>query len=137
MKKLIIVSLIIALATAMLGGCSSTKLSDAFNKDTVETTAKKVVDNLNAGSYDSVCTMFRDDLKTQLTADALKSAVDKTYGKAGAFVKYKNVSIIGQKESGTKNDAAVAVVIAKYEKKNVIFTISFDKDMKLIGLYMK
>ena len=137
MKKLIVISMILVFVTSMLSGCASTKLSDAFNKETVESTSKQVVDYLNAGKYDSVCDMFTDDLKPQLTSDALKSAVEKTYGSAGTFEKYKNVVVIGQKVKATKEDAAVVVIIAKYEKKNVTFTISFNKDMKLIGLYMK
>ncbi len=137
MKKIVVISMILVFVTSMLGGCTSTKLSDAFNKETVESASKQVVEYLNSGKYDSVCDMFTDDLKAQLTSETLKSAVEKTYGSAGAFEKYKDVVVIGQKVKGTKDDAAVAVVIAKYEKKNVTFTISFNKDMKLIGLYMK
>lgn len=137
MKKLTALFLLVVMSAALLNGCSSTKLSDSFDKDTVEKSAKQVIEDLNNGDYDSVVSMFRDDLKEKLTAGSLKDAAAKTYGNAGKFNKYKSVSILGQKVKSTKEDSAVAIVVANYEKQKVDFTISFDTDMKLIGLYMK
>lgn len=127
----------IVIAVGLLSGCSSTKLSDSFNKDTVEKSAKQVIEYLNNADYDSVTNLFRDDLKKDLSADTLKNAVEKTYSNAGKFDDYKSISILGQKIKSTKEDSAVAIVVAKYEKQKVTFTITFDTDMKLIGLYMK
>ncbi|BCJ97993.1 DUF3887 domain-containing protein [Anaerocolumna chitinilytica] len=137
MKKLIVLLLMAAMTTTLLGGCSSTKLSDSFDKDTVEKSAKQVIEYLNNADYQSVTNMFREDLQKDLSADTLKDAVEKTYGSAGKFSEYKSTTILGQKIKSTKEDSAVAIIIAKYEKKKVTFTISFDTDMKLIGLYMK
>lgn len=137
MKKLLSILLLSIVITVLLGGCSSGKLSDEFEKETVESSAKQVIEYLNDADYDSVTNMFQEDLKEQLSADALKDAVDKTYGNAGAFSEYKNIAILGQKIKSTKEDSAVAVVVAKYENQNVTFTINFNTDMKLIGLYMK
>ncbi|MGN6712964.1 DUF3887 domain-containing protein [Anaerocolumna jejuensis] len=137
MKKFTALFLLVVMSTVLLSGCSSTKLSNSFDKDTVEKSAKQVIEALNNGDYDSVTSMFRDDLKEKLTAESLKDAATKTYDNAGKFNKYKSVSILGQKIKSTKEDCAVAIVVANYEKQKVEFTLSFDTDMKLIGLYMK
>ena len=136
MKKLSIIIIVAVMAT-LLSGCGSTKLADSFDKDNVESASKQVVSYLNAADYDSVCSMLREDLQKVLPPEDLKSAVEKTYGNAGSFVDYKNVVIIGQKVKSTKEDSAMAIVVAKYENQNVTFTLSFDTDMKLIGIYMK
>lgn len=137
MKKIISVLFISLFATLLLGGCSSGKLSDAFDKETVEKSAKQVIEYMNNAEYDKVTTMFQEDLQEQLSADVLKDAVDKTYSDAGEFKEYKNTAVLGQKVKTTKEDSAIAVVVAKYENQNVTFTISFNTDMELIGLYMK
>lgn len=137
MKKFFVVLTMIAGVSLMLTGCSSMKLSDDFDKDTVEKTAKQVIEYLNSGDYDKIFDMSGDVLKNGITEDELSQAVDKTFGDAGAFEEFKNVSIIGQKIKPSDEDAALAILVAKYENQKVTFTLSFDTDMKLIGLYMK
>lgn len=137
MKKILAIIMIIIGMTAILSGCAGAKLSDSFKKDKVEKSSKQVIKDLNDKKYDSVVHMFPEDLQKDLTAEKLELAVNKTYGEAGSFVEYKNIAIIGQKLKNTGEDTAIAIVVAKYKKKNVTFTISFNTDMKLIGLYMK
>ncbi len=137
MKKLSTVIITIFVIVGLLSGCASTKLANSFDKDTVVKVSKQVISYLNVGDYASACGMLQEDLQDDLTQDQLKEAVKKTYGDAGKFIKYKNATIIGQKNKTLKEDSAVAVIVAKYEKKKVIFTISFNKDMKMISLYMR
>lgn len=137
MRKITAVIMIVVGMAALLCGCASTKLSASFNKDDVEASAKQVIKYLNDKDYDSVTKMFQKDLQKQLSADNLEAAVNKTYGEAGAFKEFKNIAILGQKVKSTGEDAALVIVVAKYEKQKVTFTISFNTDMKLIGLYMK
>lgn len=134
MKKIMmLISGVIILA--MLGACNSTKLAASFDKETLESSAKQVIDYLNSEEFDSVNAMVREDCKEYLSGDILADAVDKTYGKAGSFVEYKNINIIGQKDK--KADYAIVIVKSKYEKQNVIFTISFDSNLEVIGIFMK
>lgn len=134
MKKIMILIAGIILI-GMFGACNSTKLAASFDKETVEASAKQVIEYLNSGDYDSVNAMLREDCKKILTNDILSDAVDQVYGKAGSFAEYTKINIIGQKDKNV--DYAVAIVKAKYEKKNVIFTISFDQNLEVVGIYMK
>lgn len=137
MKKIAVIIMIVVGTAAILCGCASTKLADSFNKDDVEASAKQTIEYLNNKDYDSVNKMLREDLQKQLTIDKIEDAVDKTYGDAGAFKEYKSIAVLGQKVKSTGEDAALAIVVAKYENKKVTFTLSFNTDLKLIGLYMK
>ena len=134
MKKTIMIILGIFVAF-IFSGCNSTKLADSFDKATVKASAKQVIDYMNSGDFDSVNALVREDGKEILTSDVLSDAVQKTYGKAGSFVEYKAVNIIGQKDKDM--NYAIALVQAKYEKKTVTFTISFDSNMAVVGIYMK
>lgn len=137
MKKLTALFMFIIGITSLLSGCSSNKLADDFDKDTVEKSAKQVIEYMNAKDYESVVNMFSTELQKQLTADTLKENADKYYDAAGVFEKYKNVAIIGQKLKSTKEDTAIAIIVAKYKNQNITYTVSFDTNMKVIGLYMK
>lgn len=134
MKRIILLILVIFIV-GMFSACNSTKLADTFNKDTVKTTAKQVIEYMNSGDFDKVNAMVREDYQIILTSDVLSEAVEKTYGKAGSFVKYEVINIVGTKDKDT--EYAIALVQAKYKKQNVTFTISFDSNLDVIGIYMK
>ncbi|MCK8058156.1 MULTISPECIES: DUF3887 domain-containing protein [unclassified Fusibacter] len=135
MNKMVIMIIIVTLTFALLTACTSTELSSDFDSAVVESSAQGVVDALNAKDYDSVVAMLREDLQDRLNAQKIADAVEMTYGDAGEFTAINKTTVIGQKKED--EDFAVAIIEAKYENKKVIFTLSYDKNMKLIGLYMK
>jgi hypothetical protein len=134
MKKLIL-SIISMLIITILGGCNSTKLADSFDKATVESSAKQVIEYMNSGEYDSINAMVREDIKDALSSELLSTNADKVFSEIGSFVEYKDMNIIGRKDKD--EDYAVALVQVKYEKRNLLYTISFDSNMELVGFYMK
>jgi hypothetical protein len=137
MKKLLS-SLLIFVMMLSLSSCASTKLPEGFDKDEVTEHAKEIVDLINAKDYESLNAEMRDDLKDALTIDKLKEAFDAPISEAGAFVEVKQVvTATGPKSQNNGEDFVYAVVVCKYEKVNHTYTLSFDRDMKLIGLYIK
>lgn len=123
------------LAAALLTGCASAQLAEGFDKDAVIEKAKQTVDVINTLDYAAMTALMRDDLEAQLSSDKLKENWDKKLTELGAFDKIDNVTVVGQKTQVA--DYAVAVVVAKYKNGNAIYTLSFDKDMELAGMYMK
>lgn len=120
----------------VLAGCSSTKLSDAFDKETVKSTAQTAIDYLIAGEYGEVMAMMNETVKEGLTEEALTTNVEAMNELTGAFKEYKSVAVIGQKDSeGT--DMAVVVIVAVFENRNVTYTISLNTNMEIVGLWMK
>ncbi|WP_312890921.1 DUF3887 domain-containing protein [Clostridium thailandense] len=129
MKRLYKVLLII-LCITMLGGCGAKKLSSAYSEDKLKAASEEIINDLNNEKYDDVVAKLNKDLKKDLPASKLKE-VCSNFKNLG---KYDSISkIVFQEEK----DYVVVISIAKYEKGKVQFTLSFNKNMELVGIYMK
>lgn len=136
MKKYLRV-LIVILVMSLLFGCSGNKLSDKFDEQEVLDKGKKVVDVINTRQYEDVIALLREDLQSQITADQLVTAWDDQIVAAGEFEKIRNTAIESQEDSVTKEEYVTVVLEAIYAEDTLIYTLSFDEDLMMIGLYMK
>jgi len=136
MKKYLRV-LIVILVMGLLFGCSGNKLSDKFDEQEVLDKGKEVVDVINTRQYENVIALLREDLQSQITADQLVTAWDDQIVAAGEFEKIKNTAIESQEDSVTKEEYVTVVLEAVYAEDTLIYTLSFDEDLMMIGLYMK
>lgn len=125
------------LMAALLTGCASTQLSEAFVKEEVTAQSKAAVEELLAGEYEKVCDRMTEEMKALVTPETLQENMNIMNPATGSFKEYKSVSVIGQTDSKTKQEMAVVVIVASFEKKKVTYTITFDTDMKIMGFYMK
>ena len=131
------ISLLIVILGTVLTGCTSTKLSEDFVEDDVKAAAEEIVSLMNDNDLEAIYDKESSTLQEALTVDVLQDAVDQFLGDAGTFEKYDNEVVMGSRDKTTKEDYAVAVFVAVYEEKKITYTISFSKDMELIGFYMK
>ncbi|MEA4939143.1 MAG: DUF3887 domain-containing protein [Christensenella sp.] len=133
-----IVCAVLAL-TLVLGlfGCAGKALPDGFDAEEVGSAAEEVVGLATAGDYDSIITSMRADLQTGITADQLKEGWASIYEKAGAFKSITKTVLSGTEDATTKEAYAVAQVQVKHEDANLLYTLSFDKDLALVGIYLK
>lgn len=136
MKKYLRV-LIVILVMSLLFGCSGNKLSDKFDEQEVLDKGKEVVDVINTRQYEDVIALLREDLRSQITADQLVTAWDDQIVAAGEFEKIRNAAIESQEDSVTKEEYVTVVLEAIYAEDTLIYTLSFDEDLMMIGLYMK
>lgn len=130
MKKIMKIILMV-LCGAMLVGCGVSKLSDKYSEDTLKKEVEIIIENFNEGQYEEIILKGDEVLQSKLTADALKQAWESVSPKLGS---YEEISKIAFQE---KDGVAVVVAIAKYENSKVQFTMSFNEDMKLVGIFMK
>lgn len=130
MKKFI-KSLVIMLCLFIFTGCSAGKLSDTYNEDEVKAAAEDVIDKLNDKNYEGILTNSSDELKISLPDNKLQEAWEGFSKDIGEF------DSISKETLAEKNGYAVAIINSKYENKRVTFTLSFNKEMKLSGIYMK
>ena len=138
MKKSHIAALLCAaLFIFVLSACGGYKLAEDFDEKQVTQRAEAAVALANGGDYDALVSSFRTDLQKQLTADQFKSAWAAQLKDAGAFKRYKSTAVYGTKDKSTDEDYAVAVIVAEYENGTHTFTVSVDKDLTLVGMYMK
>ncbi len=136
MKK-ILLPVIAVILIFSLAACSSNKLADIYKEDEVIAKAKNVVETINTQDYDAVVAFVREDLQNQLTAESLESAWKSTLDESGAFKDYKTTVTYGQKSKSTGEDYAICVLVCTYENSTRTFTLSFDKDLAVVGMYMK
>ncbi len=138
MKNRYLLLALVLLMIAGLTGCSATRLPDGFDETAVIAAAKTAIEHLNAGEYASISDeMVRPDLKTALSAEVLANAAGQIVTPAGAFQSYANTVTAGGKLKETGEAYAIVAVVAQYELRKVTYTISFDKDLKIIGFYLK
>ena len=115
----------------MLVGCSAGKLSDKYNEEDLKVEAEKVIKNLNDKNYDTILEGSSDELKNALPDNKLKETWEGFSENIGDYDSILKMTF------AEKNGYGVAIVNVKYKNKKVTFTLSFNSEMKLSGIYMK
>lgn len=113
---------------------SSIDESKIFDIEVLNQKVELVIDCLNTDNYEQLMTFSNDLMKQSLGYEELNSAI-LSLGELGDF---KSITRTNFSEVKNKKEImAVGEIVALYEQKSVTYTISFDEDMKLAGLYMK
>ena len=134
-KTIWLFALVIA-AVLLLPACGLGRLPEGFAREDVEAAARSVVELLNRKDQAALEDLSTPRMKEAMT-DKLYQRVFEDLEALGGFKEVNGIIIQGTTEDKTGEPIAVATVQATYEERDVIFTISFDPDMKLAGLYMK
>jgi hypothetical protein len=135
--KLIRILFILLVFLITLSACTTTKLADIYDEKIVTERAKEVVELINSQDYDNVNAEIRDDLQDQLTSNQLRDAIGAKLVEAGAFIEYKSITTFEQKSKTSGEDYATVVLVGNYEKSTLVFTISMDSNLDIVGLYVK
>lgn len=136
MKKFTLI-LLLLLALLSCSACSENALADCFDEAQVQAKAEEVAMLVISRNYATVCSMFREDLAAELTPEYLASQLDAMLDENGEFEKFRATASAGQKSADGEENYAMTMVLAKFEDGKRTFTITFDENMDLIGLYMK
>lgn len=136
MKNLMTGILILAMVFVFTG-CGSEQLSESYVKEDVIAKAEQVVTQLSNKEYQAVADMVREDLQEDLSAKVLEEALGQKIEAAGEFQEYTQTATSGQQDKSAKEDYAIVVLVCQYENAKLTFTISFNEEMKLVGLYMR
>ncbi|MEA5051067.1 MAG: DUF3887 domain-containing protein [Oscillospiraceae bacterium] len=126
---------LLSLLALLLSGCGS-KLPEGFAQADVEAAAKQTVALVNAGDYDGLFASLRGDVQELIKKEDIETAFRSVLDKAGAFVDYKKITLAGTK-GASGEEYAVAAVACTYENATVTYTLSYDADYALVGLYIK
>lgn len=131
----VIIALFVLAIMWMLPKNKSLDDSSIFDKIEVEKQVQTVVELLDNDDFESLKAMSVDKMKDVMTQDTIESARAQMGGEWGNRVSFGNMYAVEMEQQGTI--LAVCQVNVAYENKSVTYTISFDENMKLAGLYMK
>lgn len=122
----------------LLAGCGlSMQLSSAYDKTEVESAAKEVVMLAEAGDYAAIIDRLSPSVADALTVESLREGWSPVLEKLGAHSEYKSVVVVGQKDTASGEEYAVAVIVSSHENGTSQFTLSFNEELELVGLYLK
>ncbi|PKO05863.1 MAG: DUF3887 domain-containing protein [Chloroflexi bacterium HGW-Chloroflexi-3] len=110
--------------------------SPDFNEEDVKLLSQDVVSLLNALDSEGLRTLFTDQMNTAITDDVFVQIYAAIEG-GGKFETIDNITVVGSSDKSTGEEFATAVVTAKYDNKSFTYTITFNKQMQLAGLYYR
>lgn len=139
MKKKLSLALAAALALSMLSGCSKAiPLPEGMDQDEVADAAQAIVELLLERDYQAVADAFRPDLKerygvtVQMVEDLMATVED-----AGPFVAMEETLVLGGKSKEFDEPYAAVSIYCEHEEDDVIYEMSLDMDLALLGLAAK
>ena len=135
-RRLFLALMSLVLSISLIG-CAGKPLPEGFDKDEVGSAAEEIVGLATAGDYDSIISLMRADLQSAITADQLRDGWAAVYEKVGAFDGVTKIAFSGTADETTGDEYAVAQVLVKHANASLVYTLSFDKDLALVGLYLK
>lgn len=109
--------------------------SRIFHKEEVMEKAEYVIGLIEAEDYETLQENANRKLKSSLNKELLDSAKNGLGADWGEFQSFGNSYLAEVRQMGKR--FAVIQINASYENASVTYTISFDEDGKLAGLYMK
>lgn len=109
--------------------------SGVYTKEEVDEAASDIIRFVSSDEYDELNEKWASDVFRSQAGDKLKAAKESLGANWGD---YKEIgSQYYQEVTQGKKNWAVTQVVAIYENRSVTYTISFNEDMKLDGLFMK
>lgn len=119
-------------------GCKSTKLADCYDEQHVKDTAIDIINDVQVRGAKTVLEeKMRDDFIDKIDLDEMDGSCKSYVSGIGNFLAYTQKTVIGKHYDDTDEDFAVILVTATYEDGEVNYTLTFDKDMNLVGFYPK
>lgn len=109
--------------------------SGRFSEQAVIEKAKQVIAYLDEDDYEAMRAMAQDQVAELLTDEILKEGKQLLAEDFGVFVAWGNAYVAEITEQG--QHAAVIEIGASYEKISVMYTLFFDEEMQLTGIYMR
>lgn len=109
--------------------------SGRFSQSAVEEKIKDVVDLLNQNDYDTLQGMSEERMQAVLTQETMERAKAIVSDDWGSLQRIGTMYTAEFKQGGKLY--AIAQVSVTYDNVDVIYTISFDEDMRLAGVFMR
>ena len=142
-KRILIISGIVAALLAVLAAVgywmfhkvSSLNEKSGFNEALVVEKAKEIIDLFDRGDYAAIIAGGSEKMQAGLNEEILSQAKDTICDDWGSFRSYGTPYTAFVNQMGA--EGALVQINVAYENISVTYTISFDRDMKLQGFFIK
>ncbi len=122
--------------TFSLTACNNTELAEGFDKEVIKETAEEVLNEVQLnGARQTLTERMREDMIDNIDLDTMENTVVNLAKGKGDFMMYSRKTVIGRYHDELEEDLGIIYVTATYEKGEINYTITFDKDMKVVGFY--
>ena len=131
----LVLGLLVMAALWILPRTKPLRESEFFSETEVETALIESIDLLDANDYPALKERASSQMEAVFTEETMqeaKAAISENFGKRTLVG-----TIYKQEVRQMGKIYAVCQVTVSYENTNVVYTISFDPDMKISGFYMK
>jgi len=106
-----------------------------FTQEKVTAEVEKVIELLNQEDYETLYEMSIDEIRPAMNQETIDGVKDAICGDWGEMQSVGTIYAGGMKQKGKL--MVVTQVDVIYENVSVVYTITFDEDMKLAGFYMR
>lgn len=120
-----------------LGACSSNTIPDGFDEEQLTNQAKQIIEHLQNAQYEEVLNLMREDVREMLPNETLQEVTETKFSAVGTFEKYTQVAITDTKDPKSSDVYAVVIIVVEYTEGKGTYTLTFDKDLSCVGLYIK
>lgn len=131
----IVLILIVSGIVWMLPKTKTLEESEIFSRTEVEAALIETIDLLDAADYPALQERGTSNMSAVFNEETMKEVKSAFSDDFGKRILVSNIYAQEVKQMG--KIYAVCQVTVSYENVNVVYTISFDTDMKVAGLYIK
>lgn len=141
-KKLTALVMMLLITCVSLFGCAGCggELSEAFDKEKLETTAKEIISEAMVnGVEDTLSKRMRADYLEEYPLEDVHGNLLSLQSESGEFLLFEKVTIRGEKSptEGSDENFAIVLVTANFEKGDILFYITFDEAMNVVGFHVQ
>lgn len=141
-KKIVALTMMLLITCISLCGCAGCggELSEAFDKETLEATAKEVMtEAMVNGVEDTLTKRMRADYLEDYPLEEVHGNLLSLQSESGEFLLFEKVTIRGEKSptEGSDENFAIVLTTANFEKGDILFYITFDEAMNVVGFHVQ
>lgn len=127
--------LLLSLGIFALYGCGQKPLPEGMTEDGVKASATEVLDALHARDYETVFSMSTGTMQSGMPPEVWAETFDPIFEDTGPFTEISSMAVGGVEENGVLY--ATAVAKCSYQNGSKTFTLNFNGEGALAGLFVK
>ncbi len=134
MKK--ITAAILALILICLTACAP-EIPNGYDRQQLTDQSQAVLESINIGDYEAVISCLRQDVRDEISLDDLAQAYDGPIADAGQLVSIKSTDFSVSNDQTTGETYCTVKLKCRYENGSYTFSVTFNRAMEIIGMYLK